>query len=136
MSRMNRGVAALAVSSALVAGALVGPSMASAKSIKINCTVPNNKLTGTKLSGTVSCKSPKTSGKQSGIGTPPVLKIVWKVKGGTIKVLVKDGHIVGSAVIGNGKVTGTGKYKKLKGKVKINGSLTTNKYTFIGTGTM
>src|SRR3954451_19197310 len=108
MSRMNRGVAALAGSSALVAGALVGPSMASAKAIKINCSVPNNKLTGTKLSGTVKCSSPKASGKQSGVGTPPLLKITWTVKGGTIKVLVKDGHIVGSNVVGNGKVTGTG----------------------------
>jgi len=133
---VNRRIVGLAVSSMLVAGALVGPSAASAKSIKINCTVPNNKLDGTKLSGTVKCSSPKASGKQSGVGTPPVLKIVWKVKGGTIKVHVKNGTVKGANVVGDGKVTGTGKYKKLKGKVKIKGSLSTNKYTFIGTGTM
>jgi hypothetical protein len=132
---------ALAVSSALVAGALVGPSMASAKAkkVKINCVVPKNVLTGTALSGDVSCKGGFTKGtikgKQSGIGTPPVLKIVWKFKGGTIKCYIKDGHSVGATVQGTGKVTGTGKYKKLKGKVVIVGSFTTNRYTFIGNGT-
>ena len=136
MSRISRRTLAPAAVSAFAAGALIGPAAASAKSIKINCTVPNNKLDGTKLSGSVSCKSPKASGKQSGVGMPPVLKVVWTVKGGTIKVSVKDGHIVGADVVGTGKVTGTGKYKKLKGKVKIKGSLSTNKYVFTGTGTM
>jgi hypothetical protein len=134
---VNRRMVGLAVSSMLVAGALVGPSMASAKKIKINCTVPNNKLTGTKLSGKFSCSSPKSTGTESGIGTPPVLKVVFNVKGGgTIKILIKDGTLKGSAVVGTGKVTGTGKYKKLKGKVKINGSIATNKYVYTGTGTM
>ena len=132
MSRIKGGMVTLAVSSALVVGALVGPSVAAAK--KVNCVVPNNVLKGTALSGSVSCKGVTKGtikGKQSGIGTPPVLKIVWTFKGGKVKVHIKNGHIVGSNVIATGaKMTGTGKYKSLKATCKVSGSLTTNKYVF------
>jgi len=132
MSRMNRGVMALAVSSALVAGALAGPSMASAK--KITCTVPNNVLKGTALSGKVSCTGVTKGtlkGTQSGVAVPPDLKISFKFKGGNVKVHITNGHIVGSNVVASGaKLTGTGKYKSAKAKCAVTGSLTTNKYVF------
>ena len=134
MSKISRTTMALAVSSVLIAGALVGPSMASAKKIKFTVKV-DNITTGTKLSGKVTGGT-FGKGTQKGTAFPPKIQATWKLKGGTITWKSPDGSVVGANIVGTCKMTGTGKYKKLKAKCKVKGALATNKFVFTGTGTI
>ena len=133
MSRINRKVLAMAVSSMLVAGAMVAPSMASAKTIKGQVKVKSvntaGKLSGDVLSGVFG------KGKQSGTVLPPQIRAVWKVKGGTVKAKTDDGHIVGADIVATAKLTGTGKYKKLKAKCTVKGPLAALTLTYTCKGT-
>jgi hypothetical protein len=134
MLRISRKTTALAVSSVLVVGALAGPSMASAKKIKFTVKV-DNITTGTKLSGKVTGGT-FGKGTQKGTALPPKISATWKLKGGTITWKSPDGHIDGPNILGTCKMTGTGKYKKLKAKCKVVGVLATNKFVFTGSGTI
>ena len=126
-----RKVVSMAVASVIAVGVLV-PALASAKkTVKVNMT-QTAKVTGIKLTGTVTGK-PFGKCKVTGTVTPPKVTAKWKCKGGTITLKTTDATIVGSNFISTSKLSGTGKYKGLKGKTKNKGSVASAKGTFIGT---
>ena len=132
MSRISRRGAAVAASSMLALGALVAPSVAPAKTVKFKVTA-KFKVTGTKSVGTASGTFGK--GTLTGKVTPPVIVTKVKYKGGTITYTTPNSSLKGSAFQGSVKLKGTGKYKKLKGKGKFTGSLTTLTVIWTGTAT-
>ena len=127
---VNRKLTATVVSSAIVAAALV-PSMAAAKTVKVDMTQVQT-AKGTDLTGTV---KGKPFGKCTFTGKLliPVVTAKWKCKGGTITLKTKNASLKGTFFVADAKLTGTGKYKKLKGKVKSKGSVTSNSSTLKGT---
>src|SRR6185503_15438579 len=117
---INRKAVSMAVASVAAVGVLV-PTLASAKkTVKVNMS-QNAKLTGIKLTGTATGK-PFGKCKVSGTVTVPKVTAKWKCKGGTVTLKTKDARIVGANFVSSAKLSGTGKYKGLKGKVIGKGS--------------
>ena len=129
---INRKVMSMAIASAFIVGATV-PGVASAKKVKVNMS-QIAKTDGIKLTGTVKGK-PFGKCTVKGTVTVPVVRVTWKCKGGTVKLATDDATIKGAFFVSTSKLTGTGKYKKLKGKTKNKGSVNGGPGTFIGTAT-
>ena len=133
MSSINRRLAP-AVTALVVAGAVIAPSVASAKTLKGKVVVKSEQKSGGVLGGKV-LSGIFGKGTQSGKILPPVTKAKWKVKGGTVTAKTTDGHLVGAVINGTAKLTGTGKYKKLKAKCTIKGPLANLTLTYTCKGT-
>ena len=136
MSRIYRGGLALAASSALIAGALIGPSLASAKkTYKISMVQSNAKLSGINLTAIAKGK-PFGKCKVTGTVTPPKVLVKWKCKGGTIKLTTTDATIKGAFFVSTAKLgSGTGKFKGIKGKLKAKGGVDGSNVIQMGTAT-
>ena len=130
MSLAHRRLSTIALASALAAGALIAPSMASAKTVKFKVKAPA-KTAGTVITGKFSGTFGK--GKVTGVSTPPRVTTTLHAKGGKIILKTEDGHIDGAYIIGTFTMSGTGKYKKIKGKGKLKAPAATQVFTFTGT---
>ena len=71
----------------------------------------------------------------TGTVTPPKVTVKLKCKGGTITMKTTDATIKGAFFVSTSKLSGTGKYKKLKGKTKNKGPVAGGASTFVGTAT-
>ena len=125
---INRKNASIAIASVLAVGALA-PSIASAKSVNAKL-VQTSKVTGIKLVGTATGTFGKCKAK--GTVTPPKVTVKYTCKGGTITFKTNDAKIVGSNFVSTAKLSGTGKYKKIKGSMKGTGSTGGGPATFKG----
>src|SRR4051812_14325888 len=90
MPLFNRRTVALACAPALIAGAFLAPSAASAQTVKFKL-ISKGTLKGTKLSGSFSGTFGK--GKATGTATIPKLTSVFHVKGGTLIFKTRDAHL-------------------------------------------
>ena len=133
MSYMSRKSVALAAATALAAAGLAVPVAASAKKVSITAKLGLAPQGGGKTTGTAS----GTFGRATASGTavPPKMITKLKVKGGTVTITVRDGHVASGNVVGTFKLSGTGKYKKLKGSGRMKGNINTFLFTFKGSGT-
>jgi hypothetical protein len=143
MLRITRKSVALAALAALAASALIVPGTGSAgtKTIMVTRTVKITWVThlagaGGKTAG--KCSGTFGKGQVTGTVIPPVSTLVCHVKGGTIKGHSSDGKFDGKTVTSHPKLTGTGKYKRLKGKATskghFNGANESGGITFVWTG--
>jgi len=132
MKMMNRKMLAVGVVAAFAGSALVGPSIASAKSYKVNFKVTKaNPQVADKISATYSGK-PIGTCKMTGTLVIPDTKQTIKCKGGSLKLVAKGK--IGSFVTGTWKISsGTGKYKGAKGSGKFSGPLATSIFKYTGT---
>src|SRR4051812_46076068 len=132
MKFMNRKVLVVGAVAAFAGSALVGPSVASAKTYKANWKVVKaNPQVGTKISATYK-GTPIGTCKMTGTLVIPNTKQTIKCKGGSFKLTAKGK--VGAIVVGTWKVSsGTGKFKGVKGKGTFKGPLATSKFVYKGT---
>ena len=128
-----RKTLALTAVSALAAGALIAPAIASAKTYKVKATVVAKVGPNLSLKGTVKGK-PIGKCTYKGKLEIPNTTGVWKCKGGTITVFSKGTSGASNDARADWKVLkGTGKFKKAKGKGKVVGKLSTATYKYTGT---
>lgn len=133
MSYISRKSVALAATTALGAGALALPAAASAKRISVTAKMGLAPQGGGKTVGTATGTFGRA--KASGTAVPPKMITKLKVKGGTVTITVKDGHIKAGKILGTFTLKGTGKYSRLKGKGKMTGNPGTFVFTFKGNAT-
>src|SRR6476620_9197266 len=131
MKLMNRKMLAVGVVAAFAGSALVGPSIASAKTYSANWKVTKaNPQVGTKISATYSGKPIGTCKMKGTLVIPDTVQTI-KCKGGSFK-LTAHGK-VGTIVVGTWKVkSGTGKFKGIKGSGTFKGPLATSKFVYKG----
>ena len=132
MKFMNRKVLVVGALAAFAGSAVVGPSVASAKSYKMNMKVTKAYTqVGDKIRADYNGK-PFGKCKMTGKLVIPNTQQTWKCKGGTVKLVAKGK--VAAVVTGTWKITGgTGKFKGAKGSGKFSGKLSDNIFTYKGT---
>jgi hypothetical protein len=128
---MNR-ITMLCALSAVSLGALVGPSVASAKTYSVSLKFVGGPQRGDNISAKVSGK-PLGSCTMKGKLVIPKTNQTWKCKGGTIKIVGTGTTGAADNSKGTWKATGgTGKFKGIKGSGSFAGRLSTAKFTYKG----
>jgi hypothetical protein len=124
---------AVAAAGALVAGALVAPAAASAKTHKVNVKVTQPcKQVGTKICATYSGK-PFGTCKMTGELVIPKTIQTWRCKGGSFVVTGTGTTGASNDAKGTWKASkGTGKYKGIKAKGTFSGRLSTGIFFYKG----
>jgi hypothetical protein len=132
MKFINRKVLVVGALAAFAGSALVGPSVASAKTYKANWKVVKaNPQVGIKISATYK-GTPIGTCKMKGILQAPDTRQTITCKGGSFKLTAKGK--IASVVTGTWKVSGgKGKFKGIKGSGKFSGKLSDNIFTYKGT---
>ena len=144
MFKINRKVISLFAAMALLVGAMVIPTAASAGGkVPFKLTGPLKLATGGSNGGTLKGKfsgnvgnTKVTKASVTGTVAPPKLTAVIHLAGGTLVLKSKDGHIVKGELQGTVKVSGTGKYAGASGSGSMSASLVTFVYTFKGKVTL
>ena len=131
MKFVNHKMVVVGAVAAFAGSALVGPSIASAKTyafkMKVSKAYPQ---VGTTIRADYNGK-PLGKCKMKGKLVIPNTVQTWKCKGGTLK-LTAVGKVA-AVVTGTWKITsGTGKYKGAKGSGKFSGKLSDNIFTYTG----
>jgi hypothetical protein len=131
MLRNIRTTLAIGAVSALTMGALVAPTVASAKTYKVSLKL-SGKQTGVDLKGSIK-GAPLGTCVYTGKLVIPNTNQVWKCKGGTIKTVGVGTTGAANDAKGTWKVTsGSGKFKGIKGSGTFSGQLSTGLFTYVG----
>jgi len=113
---------------ALVGAALIAPAAAPAKALTFSASAPMGIKGGGSIVGKATGSIGNTSFKKvavTGTAVPPKMTAVFNLAGGKIIASTKDGHVKKGVLYGTFKLSGTGKYKNIRGGGNLSASLTT-----------
>ena len=131
MTRTTRTSVLLCALCALVAGALIGPSTASAKRVNMKVTkaCPQE---GTKICGTFGGR-PFGTCKMTGRLVIPKSVQTWRCKGGSFRVVATGTTGAANDARGTWKMSrGKGKFRGIRGSGTFSGKISTGIFTYKG----
>lgn len=129
-------VLALVAAMALVATALIAPGVAPAKkALTVNIAAPMGIKGGGSITGKASGSIGGYSFKKmavTGTAVPPKMTAVFNLAGGKVVAKTTDGHVKKGVLYGTFKLSGTGKFKNIKGGGNLSASLTSFVFKWVG----